>query len=283
MIKPLRQLLSDYKSAQKAIPAFNIDSFEIYQAVEAAVAETGAPCIVQLSDGEDQFIKGERLLILVKKARIDGLPIYTNMDHGRDPRRLEHLIRLGFDMVHLDGSTLEYSANLALSKDFVTKVKTLSPEALVEVEFNHINLVGVVGSTVSSDSFTLPSQAKEFMDTTRADLLAVSIGNLHGVSRELPEKLDLELFQKITDKLPPETFCTLHGGSGISVDQITAAIKLGIVKININTDFRLQIRQSLQKHLAEISSIKAYDYLSPVVTDLKEIAVAKLVQFSSHV
>jgi len=104
----LRQYLDQYKSQHFAIPAFNIDCFEIYQAVEDVVAETGLPCIVQLSAGEDKFIQAERLFMLVKKARVDGLPIFLNMDHGKDLSRLEHLTSLGFDMVHFDGSNLDY-------------------------------------------------------------------------------------------------------------------------------------------------------------------------------
>lgn len=100
----LNQLLNQYKQEKKAISAFNIDCFEIYQAIEEVVAETNLPCIVQLSPNQDQFIQAERLFLLVKKANIEGLPIYLNMDHGKDPARLEKLAKLGFDMIHFDGS-----------------------------------------------------------------------------------------------------------------------------------------------------------------------------------
>ena len=74
-MKSLSQILTSARQQQTAIPAFNIDSFEIYQAVESVVADINQPCIVQLSPGEDNFIQAERLFILVQKARLDGLPI----------------------------------------------------------------------------------------------------------------------------------------------------------------------------------------------------------------
>ncbi len=273
----LKELITNYKSTHQALPSFNIDSFEIYQAVEVAVAQTGKPCLVQLSANEDQFIQAERLYFLVKKANLDGLPIYLNMDHGKDLVRLKKLVGLGFDMVHFDGSSLDYQTNLSQAANFVSEVKSINPHVVVEVEFNHINLVE---KGVSPDSYTNPQQALEFMTGTNADLLAVSIGNLHGVNLDLPEKIDLNLFKDIVSLLPDSSF-TLHGGSGIAQEDIRSAINLGIVKININTDLRLQFRKSLTSSLSQNSSEKVYDYLQPVVSDIKEIVVQKLLAFSS--
>jgi len=272
----LRQYLNQYKSGHLAVPAFNIDCFEIYQAVEEVVRETKLPCIVQLSAGEDKFIQSERLLMLVKKARIDGLPIFLNMDHGKDISRLEQLINLGFDMVHFDGSDLSYQENLEISKFFVQKIRNSKPDTVLEVEFNKINLIE---SGVSIESFTKPQEAAEFVSASGADLLAVSIGNLHGVSTEFPEVINLELLSQITAAIPTN-FLTLHGGSGINPEQINQAIQTGIVKININTDLRLKYLSSLRHHLSAIKTEKVYEYLTPVINDLKEIIKLKILQFS---
>lgn len=269
----LKQLFSDYRSQTKAIPAFNIDAFEIYQAVEAAVIKTNLPCIVQTSPSEDQFLQAERLFLLVKKAQADGLPIYLNYDHGKDVNRLKTLANLGFDMIHFDGSTMDYSTNQAICQDLRSNL----PDTLIEVEFNHIDLVN---HHALSDNLTSPDQAKEFVANTGADLLAVSIGNLHGVNRTSPELLNLDLLAQIRQALP-NTFLTLHGGSGISAPQITSAIKLGVVKININTDLRLAFKSAIKQALINIDSEKIYEYFSPVISDLKSLAVQKLVQFSS--
>ncbi len=277
-MKTLRQLLTEYRATGKAIPAFNIDTFEIYQAVEESVKETGLPCIVQLSEGEDKFIHAERLFVLVKKAQAEKLPIYLNMDHATDIVRLEKLISLGFDMVHFDGSKTDYSINLETAQKFIHTIKNHYPHVLFEVEFNHINLVD---TQVSPKSFTDPSQAYEFMSKTNADLLAVSVGNLHGISLKLPETIDLNLLSKIRNKIPEDRFITLHGGSGISPDQIIQAIQLGVVKININTELRINFNQSVAKIYSEKVSQKIYENFSPVIDELKNIIKAKLLLFST--
>jgi len=117
------------------------------------------------------------------------------------------------------------------------------------------------------------------MTTSGADLLAASIGNLHGASTSLPEIVDLELLKTITTLLP-DKFFTLHGGSGISSDQIAAAIDLGIVKININTDLRQEFKRSLKTATDTIDSEKLYDYFYPVIDAVKTVAINKLIQFS---
>lgn len=278
-MKPLKQLFLESRTDHQAIPSFNIDSFEIFQAVIAAVTKTRLPCLVQLSANEDDFIHAENLYLLVKKANLDGLPIYLNMDHGHDLNRLKTLVRLGFDMVHFDGSFLDYPQNLTKSTEFISEIRSLNPDCLVEVEFNKINLTE---TGVSPDSFTAPSQAKEFITANHADLLAVSIGNLHGANPSLPEVIDLKLLESIT-KILPDTFFTLHGGSGIPLDLVRSAINLGIVKININTDLRQKFKASLQTNLTRSPSEKIYDYFSPVITDIQKIISEKLINFQNHV
>jgi len=277
-MKTLHQLLIEYRATGKAIPAFNIDSFEIYQAIEDSVKETGLPCIVQLSPNEDNFIHAERLFVLVKKAQIEGLPIYLNMDHSQDQIRLQKLISLGFDMVHFDASKMDYQTNLETTKKFIYTLKTHYPEILFEVEFDKINLVD---SQVSKNSFTDPQKAFEFMNETNADLLAISIGNLHGISLKLPEVIDLNLLTKIRNKIPEDKFITLHGGSGISTDQLSQTIKLGVVKININTELRNSFNNSISKIYSKDFSQKIYENFSPAIDDLKNVIKSKLLLFST--
>jgi fructose-bisphosphate aldolase, class II len=201
------------------------------------------------------------------------------MDHGKDLNRLKTLVKLGFDMVHFDGSALPYSENLTTTTSFISEIRSTNPDIIVEVEFNKINLIE---TGVSPNSFTTSDQAKDFMLQTKADLLAVSIGNLHGVNTVVPESIDLELLKNISAAIS-DTYLTLHGGSGISLDQVSSAINLGIVKININTDLRIEYKRSLNSALISINSEKIYDYLNPVITDLKSVIINKLNQFTCHV
>lgn len=273
----LRQQLSTYFQDHKAMPAFNIDSFEIFQAVEMAVTETKLPCIVQLSANEDKFIEAEKLFLLVKKAQLNGLPIYLNMDHCHDLNRMANLVKLGFDMVHFDGSALDYLENLDTAKSLIGKLKEINPDIVTEVEFNKINLIE---KGVNPDSFTKPEQSFEFITKTNADLLAVSIGNMHGVNTDAPESINLDLFTQIASSLPT-TFFTLHGGSGIALSEIKSAIRLGIVKININTDLRLAFKKSLTASINSSTSEKIYDYLQPAIDDVQKVVIEKLTTFAS--
>ncbi len=273
----LRDQFQNYFSVHKAMPSFNIDSFEIFQAVEMAVRETNLPCLVQLSQNEDKFIEAEKLFLLVKKAQLNNLPIYLNMDHCHDLTRMTSLVRLGFDMVHFDGSSLDYQENLDTATSFIKNLKNLNPNIVVEVEFNKINLIE---NGVNPDSYTKPEQALEFITKTNADLLAVSIGNMHGVNTHTPEQINLDLFTQIATSLPNHFF-TLHGGSGIPLEQIKSAINLGIVKININTDLRLAFKKSLLSSINSSDSEKIYDYFSPAIDEVKKIAIEKLINFSN--
>lgn len=276
----LRQQFQNYRTRHWALPAFNIDSFEIYQAVEMAVAETNLPCLVQLSPGEDKFVNANRLLMLVKKANLDGLPIYLNMDHGSDVRRLEECLRLGFDMVHFDGSKMDYNTNLSASAFFVSQMKSKYPDSLIELEFNHINLVA---DTPTPDSFTNPATALEFIKKTGADLLAVSIGNLHGVDTLTPERLNISLLSEIRDALGDEVFFTLHGGSGVPLTQVQESLTLGVVKVNINTDLRLKFIETLRHQLTIKNTEKIYEYLTPTVAEVAEVVKQKLISFTQNV
>jgi ketose-bisphosphate aldolase len=265
---PLKELLTNYFLSHQALPAFNIDSFEIYQAVEAAVVNTKLPCIVQLSQSADKFVTAEKLYLLVKKANLEGLPIYLNLDHQSNVDRLRAMSQL-FDMLHFDSSKEDFSKSLAVTADLISSLKKLNPALLIETEFTPII------ATAATD----PQQAVDFINHTQADLLAVSLGSRHGNDPSLPENINLGLLSQIHSLLP-NTFLVLHGSSGIPLDQIQAAIKLGIVKININTDLRQTFLASLRRELSSQTSEKVYDYFIPAIGDLKKIIKEKLISFN---
>ncbi len=279
----LRQLLQTYRQQKKALPSFNIDTHIVYQAVHKAVVKTQLPCIVQLSAGEDDFFGAENLWLLVQKAQSDGLPIYCNMDHGKDIQRLKKMIQLGFDMVHFDGSSLPFDQNIIEASQLQKFIASIFPDQstrpLLEVEFNKINLVS---NLPDESSFTTPDQAQKFMNFSKADLLAVSVGNLHGVPQSGIENIQTELFSQITSALPPSTLYTMHGGSGIDSTQLGLTISLGVVKVNVNTDLRLAYRSSLKASLSNLDTEKMYDYYKPVIDDIANIAVNKLKEFQNN-
>jgi fructose-bisphosphate aldolase class II len=181
-------------------------------------------------------------------------------------------------MVHFDGSTADYESNINLSQYFVNKIRAINPEILVEVEFNKIK---AVGEAIDPESLTKVEEAKDFMNRSGAEMLAVSIGNLHGVNINSPERLDLELLKKIAGVLP-DKFLAMHGGSGIDQVQLKEAIKMGIVKINVNTDLRLAFRKGMIKGLAENKGDKVYEWMRGAVEEVKRVVRERLLNGASR-
>ncbi len=274
----LQELLTDYKEKGLAIPAFNIDCFETFQALEEVILECKTPVIAQLSPNELEFIKPERLMALTRLLSDQDLPIFLNVDHGRDLDVLKEVIDLGFDMVHFDGSKLTLENNLELTKGIVDYAHQNG--VLVEVEIDNIK---ETGEALTQKNFTNPKVAADFIKKTRADILAIAVGNTHGAPKEgCFEQVDLTLLEEIQSTLP-ETFLTMHGGSGIKPEDLKTAIQKGIVKININTDLRLAFRSHLETVLNSNDSIKAYHLLATPVQAIKDKMKEKLDLFSKNV
>jgi len=258
----LKKILNCYLG-RSALPSFNLDSFLTYQAVEQAVTTTRLPAIVQLSPNEELFLRADRLAALVSLARHRGLPLFLNFDHGKDPEKIKECLSLGFDMVHFDGSLLPLDQNQKITHHLSTLAHR--HHALLEAEIDHIN------PTSQKAIYTDPQIAQKFIKKTKADFLAVSVGNKHGQDPKKPEHLDLSLLEKIHSALPC-TFLTMHGGSGIPLPQLLHSFSLGVIKININTHLRQTLRPSLEKALSQNQSLKTYEYFAPPLKALtKEI------------
>jgi len=272
----LEEVLADYKKKGLAIPAFNIDCFATFQALEELLLETKAPIIAQLSPSQFEFIKPERLFALAKLLDDRGLPIFLNIDHGRNLDLLKKTVDLGFDMIHFDGSQLTPKNNLELSKGIVSYAHQNG--VMVEIEIDNIKKIG---EEISPDSFTNPELARKFMEETGADLLAISVGNTHGVNSngDHLETIDFGLLERI-NQLIPDSLLTMHGGSSIKPEDLKKSIRQGVVKININTDLRLAFRSHLETALSSNKTIKAYHLLSSPIQAVKNKMKEKLELFS---
>ncbi len=272
----LEEVLVDYRKKSLAIPAFNIDCFATFQALEELLLETKTPIIAQLSPNQLEFIKPERLFALAKLLDDRNLPIFLNIDHGRDLDLLKKAVDLGFDMVHFDGSQLTPENNLTLTKALVSYAHQNG--VVVEIEIDNIKKIG---EKISPDSFTNPELAQKFMEETGADLLAVSVGNTHGVDMngDHPEIIDFDLLETIKQSIP-DSFLTMHGGSSINPEDLKKTLQRGVVKINVNTDLRLAFRSHLETALHSNKTIKAYHLLSSPIQAVKNKMKEKLELFS---
>ena len=229
-------MLVDFKSildrAQKggfAIPAFNVYNMETVMGAIAAAEEAHAPVILQaysrLFHNEEGYFLAPIVLAAAQQASV---PVCFHIDHGAGEFEVTRALRYGVSGAMIDASALPYEENVALTRRVVETAAAVGVQ--VEGELGHIGSV----NDNAMDEFTNPAQAADFAQKTGVAALAVLVGNAHGRYKK-PPKLDIARIAEIseaTGHLP----LVLHGGTGIPDDQIVAAVKAGIRKINFGTD-----------------------------------------------
>ena len=296
----MKDLKYYFKKAQKegwTMPQFNFSDFSQMKAIIEACKNLKSPVILGTSEGESKFFGIQEAVVLRNLLRNKlRNPIFLNLDHGKSFEYLKQAIDAGYDSVHFDGSKLPLEENIKISKQVKKYAKSrlrrgssiLSGWRGVLVE-GEVGRIGTDSSKVYSEKFeikeddlTKPDQAKEYIKKTGVDLLAVSIGNFHGIE---VSGIDPNLRLDVLNKIKKETgnmFLVLHGGSGAQDDDIKEAIKLGIVKININTELRLAYSEALRKILADNSDeITPYKYLPEAQKSVAKIVEGKIVLFGS--
>lgn len=273
-----------------ALGAFNFSTAEILKAIVAAAREAAAPIIVATSEGEAQFIGMREAVALVGAWRQAAkLPIILNLDHGKNPELIKKAIAAGYNAVHCDYSSLPYEENILKTRqmvDFVLQIKkTFDREIIVEGELGYLRGSSSLHQEkleINPDDLTSPQQAADFIARTGVDSLAVVIGNAHGIFTNSEEKLNLERLARIKEAVAEKVYLVLHGGSGISGEDIKKAVELGIVKINVNTELRLAYKEGLNKELSEQPNESTpYKILEPSFEAVKAVVAEKIKMFGS--
>lgn len=228
-------MLKDYlKKAQRekwAIGQFNFSSLEQLRGILEAARKKKSPVILGTSEGESRFLDFKEIIALVEISKIKyKIPVFLNLDHGRDLNLIRKAIDFGYSAVHFDGSGLPLEENIKRAKKVVEYAHKRG--VLVEGELEYIK----------KKNLTSPEKAEKFLRKTKIDSLAIAIGNVHGIYKKMP-KLDFKRLKEIREKA--KVFLVLHGGSGVSKPEIREAIRQGIVKININTELRLAWKKAL--------------------------------------
>ena len=273
------------KKEKFAIGAFNATNIETLKAIVSAASELKSPVIIEASGGEVSYI-GDlelRALIDVYKERF-GIPIFLNLDHSHNIDDTLKAIDVGFDLIHFDGGELEYQTNIEQTKLIVKSAHKAN--LFVEGEIDHIQGSSADHRAVKPEetqklgSYTTPFQALDFVTKTKVDILASFIGNVHGLYKNSPV-LDLELLKKISDIIP-DTYLSLHGGSGISPFYISGAIENGnIVKINVNSEMRIAFKETLQNEINKTDEVAVYKFMVPVIKAVKFVVMEKIQLFGS--
>ncbi len=301
MLVTNKKLLSAAKAEGYAVGAFNIQNLETLLAVVEASTEERSPVIVAVTPSTIKYAGLEYLAGMVKTAAESALvPMSLHLDHGKDIETVSKCIDAGFTSVMIDGSHLNFEDNISLTK----RATDLAHSKGVSVEGELGRLAGVEEATVEEKKAVLtdPEAAKEFVERTCVDALAVAIGTSHGAYKFKGEpKLDFERLKAIRKKV--KVLLVLHGASnvpswmikkatkygaelsgakGIPDEHIKEAISLGITKINIDTDLRLAFTCAIREIL--LSSPKEFDprkILGPAKEAVKEVIKGKMRLFGS--
>lgn len=282
-----------------AVGAFNVNNMEIIQGIVAAHKEENAPLILQVSAGARKYANPIYLRKLVEAAIEEtGLDIVLHLDHGDDFEICKSCIDGGFTSVMIDGSKYPLEQNIELTKRVVDYAH--SKGVVVEGELG--KLAGVedaVKVSAKDATYTVPEEAVRFVKETGVDSLAIAIGTSHGAFKFKGEpSLDFERLETITKLLPnfplvlhgastvPKEFvdlCNQYGGAvpgaqGVPEEMLKRAGKLGVCKINIDTDLRLSMTAMIRKVFTENpSEFDPRKYLGPARDAIKEMVRHKII------
>ena len=281
-----------------AIGAFNINNMEIIQGIVDAAQKQNSPVILQASSGAIKYARIKYLMKMVEAAVEEtNIPIAIHLDHGPDFETCKMCIDNGFTSVMIDGSKYSFEENVALTK----KVVDYAHERGVVVEAELGQLAGIeddVNVSEEDAKYTNPDQAKEFVERTGCDSLAIAIGTSHGAYKFKGEaRLRMDILKQVKEKIP-NTPIVLHGAStvipelvetcnnyggdipgakGVPDEILHEASLSGVSKINVDTDLRLAFTGEIRKALAENPS--AFDprkYLTPAREKITEVVEHKI-------
>lgn len=262
-----RARMAQARAEHWAFGAFNIDDEATLRAICMAAKAKNAPVMVEVSLGEANDIGHDVIRDMVDRFKAEyGIEMYINLDHSPSVADAKRGIDAGYEFIHIDISQANHDASdeeiIAATREIVEYAKFTG--ALVEAEPHYFGgssslFKEAFDYDAIKKTFSTPEGAKAFVDATGIDTFAAAVGNLHG-KYPVPKELDLELLQRIRDAIGCNI--SLHGGSGTPGHYFESAVKIGVTKINMNSDLRAAYREALDKSLA---------------ANPDEIAVAKLV------
>lgn len=282
-----RELMARARSEKFAVGAFNLDNQETLIAVVRAAKAKNSPVLVELSKGEVDALGLDNIRDMVDNYKAShGVEMYINLDHSPTVADAIAGIEAGFEFIHIDISQANHEATeqeiIDSTKQVVEYAKLTG--ALVESEPHYFGGSSNVHTEAFDfeeikKTFSSPEGSKSFVEATGIDTYAAAIGNLHG-TYPVPKTLDIELLKNIREAV--DCNISLHGGSGTPGHYFIEAVKIGVQKININSDMRRAYRDTLVKVLEENKSEYAVVKLMGAVEDaVQEVVESKIDLFNS--
>lgn len=283
-----RLRMAQARDEKWAFGAFNLDDEATLKAVVQAAAAKNAPVLVEVSQGEVDDIGIDNVRDMVDNFKYQyGVEMYVNLDHSPSVEAAKLGIEAGFEFIHIDVSQANHDAS---EEEIVNATRAVVEYAkltgaLVESEPHYFGgSSNLHEEDINYDeikkTFSTPEGARAFIDATGIDTFAAAVGNLHG-KYPVPKVLDLELLQRIREAI--DCNISLHGGSGTPGNYFRDAVKIGVTKININSDMRFVYRNTLEKVLKDNPKEYSVSKLisKEVVAAVQEVVESKIDDFNS--
>ena len=283
----LREVLKHAQEEGVATGHFNIADLVLLKAVFAAAQEVDVPVLVGASEGEREFLGVRQIAASVRSLREEfDFPIFLNADHTHTLAKAIEAAKAGFDSVVFDASVQPFEQNVRQTKEAVEALKSINPAIVVEGEIGDIGTGSEIHETAPdlAKVLTTPTQAKQFVDATKIDILAPAVGNMHGMLKSMVQgrtrkRLDIARIAQI--KSATGALLTLHGGSGTDDQDLEKAIAAGINIVHINTELRVAWRRGLEAGLAgKPDEVVPYKILPSAVKAVKEVVLSRLQLFN---
>ncbi|OYO59409.1 fructose-1,6-bisphosphate aldolase, class II [Lachnotalea glycerini] len=269
-----KEMLLKASKGNYAVAAFNVENMEMVQAVIEAAEELNAPVILQTTPSTVKYGGITMYRSMVNAiAQVARVPVAMHLDHGDSPQLCKEAIEGKYTSVMIDGSKLSFEENIQVSKLVVEMAKDLSIS--IEAE------LGTVGGkedghivTEKEALYTNPAQAREFVEKTNVNSLAIAIGTAHGFYKGEP-KIDFERLSEIKEIV--EIPLVLHGASGLPDTTVIKAIELGICKVNFATELRAAYTKGVRKILdSDVDVFDPKKYGTAGRTEVKELVKHKI-------
>ena len=279
MLMNMKDLLAVAHAHHFAVPAFNISSNMLLTGVLEASEEKQSPVILAIHPDELSFVHPSFVKAAVDEAIKATVPVCIHLDHGASLDHIMLAIQSGFTSVMIDASSRPLEENIAISK----KVAELAHAVNVSVE-GELGTIGTTGPEAEAGAdeiiYTNPDDVVTFVNATGVDTLAVAIGTSHGIyPKDRKPELKLDLLKEIAARV--DIPLVLHGGSANPDDEIAAAVRLGINKINISSDIKDAFYQKAREVLANPTLREPNSIYPPCIAAMKKVAHFKIELFNA--
>ena len=303
MLVSAKEMMTKALAGKYAVGQFNINNLEWTKAILLTAQELNSPVILGVSEGAGKYMTGYKTVVGMVNGMMEELnitvPVALHLDHGPDFETCKECIDGGFTSVMIDGSSLPYEENVALTK----KVVEYAHAHGVVVEGELGTLAGVeddVKVDADNASYTRPEEVYDFVTRTGVDSLAIAIGTSHGAYKFKPgqkPQLRFDILEEVGKKLPGFPI-VLHGASsvnqdhikiinkfggempdaiGIPEDMLRKAASMAVCKINVDSDIRIAMTAAIREHFAENPThFDPRQYLTPARNLIEEVVAHKI-------